>query len=80
MSGFRIDGIWAWVAVDPDDGDEGVIGMYAGDDLGWLPLIAADRVRLDEMRPIAAAHALATRRPVTLVRFDVRTELEVIEP
>lgn len=72
---FRIEAIHAFIAVDGDD-EEGIIGQRMGD--SWLPFIAADIQRLEQLRPIAEAIAEATGQEVRLVRFSVREDLEVI--
>lgn len=73
--GYRIDALFAFVAVHAD-GDEGVIGAQIGGVM--MPLVAADRTRLEELRPYARAAARASGKPVQLVRFDQRTDLELI--
>lgn len=78
MSGFRIGAVWAFLAVDPDDGDEGVVGMATP--AGWIPFVAADERRLVDLREHAVAIARATGRSIELVRFDVRTDVETIDP
>ncbi|HEY7009050.1 MAG TPA: hypothetical protein VH395_08930 [Jatrophihabitantaceae bacterium] len=75
--GFYIERIWAYVAVH-DDGDEGVIGFMIGDTM--MPLVAADHTRLEQLRPYAREAAQQTGKPVMLVRFDQRTDVETIAP
>jgi hypothetical protein len=72
----RIDAIWAFLSVDPEDGNEGVL---AGPLLGpgsQVPLIAADEKRLQSLWPIARQIAQAAGRRCRLVKFHTR---EVIE-
>ena len=78
---FRITGLHAFVAIDPRDptGDEGVCAIQ-GPDGAWMPLVAADPVRLAALRPYALRLARRMRCPVKLVRFDVRTDLETLDP
>jgi hypothetical protein len=78
MSGFKITSIHAYVAVDPEDGDEGIMAFSSG--LGMLPMIAADKTRLDELRPTAEMLAKQGGIEVRLVRFDVCTVVEVLNP
>jgi hypothetical protein len=73
----RIDQIWAYLSVDA--GGEGIIGAPI-DGRSTLPLIAADKTRLDQIRPWAFALARALKAPVRLVRFKNREEVEVILP
>jgi hypothetical protein len=72
--GFHIDGLWAYLAVGEQDGGEGVVAWNN------MPLIAADRARLDSLRPYAEQVAKAAAKRVVLVRFDQRTDVEVLEP
>ena len=73
--GFRIATLWAWVTVGDDD-EEGVCAMMTRN--GPMPLIGADEVRLRELRPYAEMVASFSERPVRLVRFDTRTEVETL--
>jgi hypothetical protein len=74
----RIKSIWAFLVVDPKDENEGIISMTR--DGLMMPLIASDRVRLDQLRPYAQRVADQIGRPVQLVEFVQRVELETIEP
>lgn len=76
--GFRIETLTAYVAVDPADGDEGVVGHRMPDGT-TMPLIGADETRIKDLRPYAEAVAAATGQQIKLVRFSVREDLEVIE-
>lgn len=75
LAGFRIESIWAYLAVAADD-DEGVIGVYGP--MGWIPAVAADRARLDALRPEVEAIARVTGQRIVLTRFDQRTDVEEI--
>lgn len=70
--GYRIDRIFAYLAVDAEG--EGIVGWDG------VPLVGADADRMLSMRPTAKAAATVSRRAVRLVRFDTRTEVEVFEP
>jgi hypothetical protein len=72
----QINSIWAFVALDPDDGNEGIIGMSTP--AGMMPMIASDKVRLDELTPIAEHVAAVSGRDVKLVKFSRREVLRVI--
>ena len=74
---FRIETISAFVSVDELD-EEGIIGELVRGQ--WMPFIAADEDRLRSLRPRAELLARASGRPVRLVRFSVREDLETIEP
>jgi len=52
MSGFKITKIYAFIATDPMDGDEGVIA-FQNDDGPMMPMIGADMTRLNDLRVIA---------------------------
>lgn len=75
---FRIERIHAFVSVDDTDGDEHVIALFRNGQ--WLPLVAADERRLEQYRAMAQDIARATGRAVRCVRFEVRTDLELITP
>lgn len=72
---FRIKELWAYVSVAPD-GDEGVIGTETPN--GWIPLVAADGERVKQFRDVAAYVAARTGRPVRLVHFTNRSDVETI--
>ena len=74
---FRIETIHAFVSIDEDD-EEGVVGIRGAD--GWLPLVCADATRLEQLRPWAESAARASGRPIKLVRFERRVDVETIEP
>ncbi|HUT76640.1 MAG TPA: hypothetical protein VM285_03080 [Polyangia bacterium] len=76
---LRIKTMWAFVGTDAD-GDEGVIAFMDPVSREWRPLVGADKERMDSLRPIAQNIADQHGRPVTLVRFDRRSEVEKIHP
>lgn len=76
MSGFKITSIWAYISVDPVDGDEGILAFQSG--YGTMPMIAADKRRLDQLRPMAEAIAQDFGIEVHLVRFDNRSNVEIL--
>jgi len=73
-----IDSIIVAVAVDERDQIEGVCAMYTGN--GWMPLIAADDERYEQIRKQAQRVAAQTGKTVRMVRFTERGEIEVINP
>jgi hypothetical protein len=81
-SGFVIRRLWAMV-VDLDDGDEGIPLVMSPP---WVdppvacPLVGSDEVRVTWMREEARKHARFSGKPVRLVRFSVREELETFHP
>lgn len=72
----EIKSLYAFVAVDPEDGNEGVMSVTVHGMV--MPLIAADEDRLASIRPIAAASARASGRTVKLVQFTERKEIETL--
>lgn len=74
---FRITELWAFVAVDPKDGEEGVMAGPVGT-YPLMPLIAADQVRLDQLRPIAEQLGRFAGVKVKLIRVTNREDVEVV--
>jgi hypothetical protein len=72
----RIDAIWAFVSVDPDDGNEGVLSAPLLGPGTQVPLIAADEARLKSLWPIARMIASRSGMRCQLVKFHTR---EVVE-
>lgn len=77
MTPFQVSEVYAFLAVD-GEGAEGVPATQLGDML--MPLVAADRARLDDLRPIAQHLASAYGFPITVARFTVREDIETIQP
>lgn len=70
-----IERLFAYIS---DDGTgEGLIGAPIGPGGTWTPLIGADADRMLSYRSLARQVARESGNPVRLVRFDVRTEVEV---
>lgn len=74
---LRIDELWAFVAQDRDG--EGLPAFMLDNGM-WMPLVAADRERVDSLRERAKQIARESGNKITLCRFSVREEIEVIEP
>lgn len=74
----KIAELWAWVSTDNDENDEGVIGWNSK--MGWLPLVGADKARVESLRQLAQQTATITGKPVKLVKFTTRVEVEVVAP
>lgn len=74
---FRIGHIWAWTQVGDDD-EEGICAFM--NDGIWTPMIASDRVRVDDLRAWARVVAGTTGRPVTLRLFAAGEVIETVEP
>lgn len=77
--GYVIQEMWAWLSIH-EDGDEGVIGYYNPDMGGWMPLVGADRERIESFRAYANQAATLSGKPVVLARFSVRTDVEQFDP
>ena len=76
---FRISHVYAFISLDPATDEEGVCGFMGADGVMW-PMVAANEERLTQPRPIAHMIAQRTGRPVTLVRFTTREEMESVTP
>lgn len=74
----RIDEMFAFIQLDPADNTEGVIAFLT--ESGWMPMVGADMNRVAHLRPMAQEVADATGRPVQLVKFSTREELEMLRP
>jgi hypothetical protein len=72
----RIDAIWA--ALSLDEGGEGVCAAPMGG--MTLPLIAADKRRLEQIIPIARRIATLFGKPVRLAKFTRREDVEIYQP
>ena len=71
----RIDEMFAFIVVDTD-GTEGVPAIQTP--TGAMPLMGADMARVESIRPFAEGMAKCGLK-VTLAKFSVREDLEVIE-
>lgn len=75
--GDRVNEVFAWLSVDQKDDCEGIIAGQAGTTL--IPLVGADRDRIESYRSTAKAAAKQFNVTIKLVRFSEREELEVID-
>jgi hypothetical protein len=67
----EIETMYAYLAVDRNDLTEGIIGMSLGDGT-WMPMVGADKERIDSLLPAAQAIAHASGQVVKLVHFSNR--------
>lgn len=74
----RIDQIWAFLSVD--DGGEGICSAPLADGMLTVPMIAADKRRLDSLRPIARQMPNIFKKPVRLAKFATREDVEIYQP
>jgi hypothetical protein len=72
----RIEVIWA--ALSLDEGGEGVCAAPIGG--MTLPLIAADKRRLDQIIPMARRVADLFGKPVRLAKFTKREDIDIYQP
>lgn len=75
---LRIETISAFIVLD-DDGTEG-IPAFMGPGGMAMPMVAADEARVHDLRLIAEEIARDMGKKVTLARFSVREDLEVLNP
>jgi len=80
MNGLvRVEQMFAFIVID-DDGTEGIPAVQTKS-MGFptfLPLVGADMARIDSLRHFAVQVAREMKKPVTLVKFTHREEVEVI--
>ena len=75
----RIDMLYAFMSVD-EQGREGLCAVPMRGLPGPIPLITADKGRLESLIPIAQALANRANMHIRLVMFSARQDLDVIEP
>jgi hypothetical protein len=63
-----------------EDGEGEGIPAFLGPDGVWLPLVGADSDRMKSLRPMAEVVANEKGRPIKLIRFDNRVDVETINP
>lgn len=74
----RVNSVWVALAVDPMDGSEGMCGVLIGDH--WMPLVAADELRLPFVQQQARFIADRTGQTVRVIRLTTREEVETVSP
>lgn len=74
----KITEMYAWVCEEPDGG-EGVPAVNLGNGIP-MPLVGADRERVESLRKYALDGVLPMGYPVKLVRFSNMEVLERHEP
>jgi hypothetical protein len=72
----RIAELWAFLSVDPTDGNEGVIATRMGET--WITLVAADRARLESFWPLVKNLRDEFGVKMRLVKFTARIDVEDI--
>lgn len=76
----KIEKIYAFIAEDNGPDDEGITAFLGPGGGMWMPMVAADLARVISLRPLAQDIARRSGKPVHLLEFSIRTELEVIQP
>ena len=74
----RILTLHAFVGYD-EEGNEGIASTLSSDGM-WFPMITGSLDKIGEMRDVAQEIANLSGRPVKLIRFAVRSDLEEIRP
>ena len=69
-TGFRISEMWAVTAIDPEDDQEGIIGI-PGPNGGTIPAVGSDRMRKQSFLDPLLADARAAGLNVQLKRFTL---------
>lgn len=74
----KIEAFYAFI-IENEDG-EGVPAVVGGGSPYMMPLIGSDKARIESLREAAQMCATQHQMPITLCKFEKRTELEVIMP
>jgi hypothetical protein len=74
---LSIDTISAFIATD--ETGEGICAFMTPEG-HWMPMVAADKARVEALRPIAQTVADASGLRVVLAEFSARSDLEILEP
>lgn len=76
----RIDEMFAFIA-ENEPGEEGVTGItvssFSGSDI-FMPLVGADMERMESLKQVAKELAATTGKPIKLVKFSKREEIETL--
>jgi hypothetical protein len=74
--GFVIEHLTAFIAVDPNDGDEGLIGLpLPGSNALTMPAIAADDKRAKILYPLVERYCTAIGVKFRVIRLHSRTDV-----
>lgn len=74
MTNFVITKVTAFVAIDPENGDEGVMAFMAPGGQ-WMPLVCADEARIESMITFAEDIYAHTGLPYQIIQFSVREDV-----
>jgi hypothetical protein len=75
----RVNEMSAFVVADTGPEDEGITA-FCGPDGVWHPMVGADMARVNSLREQAQRIADVTGKPIKVLRFTTRGEVEVIAP
>lgn len=73
-----IEELWAWVSSDAEG--EGVLAAPLAQGQLTVPLVGADRARMQSYRPLVQSMADLFGVDVQLVRFSTRTQMDIVHP
>lgn len=71
--GFKILSIHAIISTDNEDGAEGVVAYHTP--MGWLPMVAADAIRLKQLLEKAEELKKENGMDYKVIRFDHREDV-----
>ncbi len=74
----KIIEMYAFVVEDSGPDDEGLAAMKVG--TGWMPMVGADMARVESLRGAAKNLAQALGKPIKVLHFTQREDVEVISP
>lgn len=70
--------MFAFIIANTDKEDEGIPAV--GTNFGLMPLVGADMSRINSLRASAQEMADKTGKPITLAKFNIREDIEIIHP
>ena len=70
MTGFVIEEMFAFISVDNEDGDEGVMAFMSHDGT-MMPMVGADMARIESLIPLADYTAKILGSPYEIKRFKL---------
>ncbi len=75
-----IDEVYVYAAIDEEAGFEGIVGYYDEKRNTWMPLVAADEDRMEEVMSIAEFVSKQSNREIKLLKLSKREEIGYIKP
>lgn len=72
---MKIEYIWAYV-VEDENGNESIGGYENPKTHQWIPLLAADKVRFESLKPYAHHLSAVSKSKVRAIKFSLREEIE----